>query len=79
MSNMTNQPPRRPGRRLSFVFLCLGGLFILPLGILAIVSHFVDYEIPKSIDQIVGPALLVSLFLGVGCLAIAARLMKMGK
>jgi hypothetical protein len=66
-------------RRLSFVFFCLGGLLILPLGLLAIASHLMTFEIPKRLDAIVGPTLFFSFLAGIICLAVGAKLIKLGK
>jgi hypothetical protein len=62
--------------RRGFALLCVGGLCILPMGALAIASQAADFEIPKSLDGILAPALIVLLLVGVAAIAVGAKMMR---
>ena len=48
------------------------------LGLLAIASQIWDFTFPKSVDAIVGPALLILFLVGIAGIVIGAKMMKRG-
>ena len=68
-------PPKR--RRWSFVFFTIAFLLLLPVGVIAVVSEMVRFEVPPEIDKYYGPAMLGLIVSGFACIVIRARMFRM--